>query len=105
MVGDEASVLTPSKKKIKNIAIFLKDEESESEEEEKENALPDPETFGRGKRTAVIADKLRQDTTAEEKRKGNLNFRAVVEFSIFVQLRFLNDPVFCLKVQNIQIFH
>ena len=30
-----ATILTPSKKKIKNIAIFLKDEESEEEEEEK----------------------------------------------------------------------
>ena len=27
-----ATILTPSKKKIKNIAIFLKDEESEEEE-------------------------------------------------------------------------
>merc|ERR1719414_1481304 len=62
-----ATVLTPSKKKIKNIAIFLKD--AESEEEEKENALPDPESLGRGKRGAVLLDKLRQDTTAEEKRK------------------------------------
>ena len=61
-----ATVLTPSKKKIKNIAIFLKD--AESEDEEKEN-LPDPDSFGRGKRTAVIDQKFRQDTTAEEKRK------------------------------------
>ena len=30
-----ATMLTPSKKKIKNIAIFLKDEESEEEEDEK----------------------------------------------------------------------
>ena len=68
-VGDEATLLTPSKKKIKNIAIFLKDEESESGEEDNDNALPDPESFGRGKRGAVLLDKLRQDTTAEEKRK------------------------------------
>ena len=36
--GDEDSpttILTPSKKKIKNIAIFLKDEDSDDEDEEK----------------------------------------------------------------------
>lgn len=65
--GNPATIMTPSKKKIKNIAIFLKD--ADSEEEEKENSLPDPESFGRGKRTAVIDQKLRQDSTAEEKRK------------------------------------
>lgn len=62
-----ATILTPSKKKIKNIAIFLK--EAESEEEDIEPSIPDPESFGRGKRTAVIDQKLRQDSTAEEKRK------------------------------------
>ena len=72
LVGDEAgTLLTPSKKKIKNIAIFLKDEESESEDEGKENTLPDPADLGRGKRGAVLLDKLRQDTTAEEKRKAH----------------------------------
>ena len=37
--GAAATLLTPSKKKIKNIAIFLKDDD-ESEDEEKENSLP-----------------------------------------------------------------
>ena len=65
-----ATLLTTSKKKIKNIAIFLKDADSEEEEKEnKLNQLPDPENFGRGKRTAVLEQKLRQDTTAEERRK------------------------------------
>ncbi len=65
---DPAQILTTSKKKIKNIAIFLKD--ADSSEGEKENkGLPDPEAFGRGKRTAVLEQKLRQDTTADEKRK------------------------------------
>lgn len=63
-----ATLLTSSKKKIRNIAIFLKDADSE-EEDEKPDLLPDQETFGRGKRTAVIDQKLRTDTTAEEKRK------------------------------------
>jgi nucleosome binding factor SPN SPT16 subunit len=65
-----ATVITTSKKKIKNIAIFLKDADSEEEEKEnKKSVLPDPETFGRGKRTAILDQKLRQDPTAEEKRK------------------------------------
>ena len=71
LVNDDSSpatILTPSKKKIKNIAIFLKDEDSDDEDEEKENSLPDPTQFGRGKRTAVVDQKLRQDYTAEEKR-------------------------------------
>ena len=63
-----ATNLTTSKKKIKNIAIFLKDADSEEEKENK-NTLPDPEQFGRGKRSAVLDQKLRQDSTAEEKRK------------------------------------
>ncbi|KRT79094.1 Peptidase [Oryctes borbonicus] len=65
-----ASVLTISKKKIKNIGIFLKDESDEEEEndEEKENT-PKPEILGRGKRTAVIESKLRSEQTSEEKRK------------------------------------
>lgn len=56
--GAPASLLTTSKKKIKNIAIFLKDDD-ESEDDEKENSLPDPEKFGRGRRSAVIDQKLR----------------------------------------------
>ena len=68
VTGDgPATLLTNSKKKIKNIAIFLKD--ASSEEEEKENSLPDPDSLGRGKRSAIIEQKLRQDSTAEEKRK------------------------------------
>jgi nucleosome binding factor SPN SPT16 subunit len=54
---------------IKKYIIFFKDD---SEDEEKENSLPETAgSFGRGKRTAVIDQKLRQDTTAEEKRKRN----------------------------------
>lgn len=87
--GAPATNLTMSKKKIKvgrgsvftvarvfnilfhfqNIAIFLKDADSSEEEKENKNTLPDPEAFGRGKRSAVLEQKLRQDTTAEEKRK------------------------------------
>ncbi|OWR42080.1 FACT complex subunit spt16 isoform X2 [Danaus plexippus] len=67
LVNDEqpASLLTQSKKKIKNIGIFLKDDDEE-EEEEKENKT---EILGRGKRTAVIESKLRTEHSSEDKRK------------------------------------
>ncbi|XP_011506488.1 PREDICTED: FACT complex subunit spt16 isoform X2 [Ceratosolen solmsi marchali] len=66
--GQPASILTPSKKKIKNIGIFLKDDEEEEEDSGKENE-PKPEILGRGKRTAVIESKLRIEHSSEEKRK------------------------------------
>lgn len=63
-----ATVMTNSKKKIKNIGIFLKDDDDDDEEEEKENE-PIEENLGRGRRTAVLDSKLRTDSSAEEKRK------------------------------------
>jgi nucleosome binding factor SPN SPT16 subunit len=67
--GQPATVLTISKKKIKNIGIFLKDESDDDDnDDEKENA-PKPEILGRGKRTAVLESKLRTEHTSEEKRK------------------------------------
>lgn len=77
LVNDEenpASILTQSKKKVKNIGIFLKDDDSEDEEEEevtqnskskKSNEILD----GRGKRTTVLENKLRSENSSEEKRK------------------------------------
>ena len=64
-------LLTPSKKKVKNIAIFLKEDDSEEEKENKDNNASelDPTTFGRGKRSAVLDQKLRADSTTEQKRK------------------------------------
>lgn len=70
--GQPATILTISKKKIKNIGIFLKDEEEEDEEEEEEKEnrrKKQPEILGRGKRTAIIESKLRSEQSAEEKRK------------------------------------
>lgn len=65
-----ATVLTNSKKRIKNVGIFLKEESEEDEEEsEKENEPQQQQILGRGKRTAVLESKLRQDTSSEEKRK------------------------------------
>lgn len=75
MVNDNqpASILTVSKKKIKNIGIFLKDEDEEEEEEAKDTKAKskEPEILakGRGKRTAVIESKLRTEHSSEEKRK------------------------------------
>lgn len=56
-----ATVLTASKKRIKNIGIFLKDESGDEEEEEEEDEKPStrPELLGRGKRTAILDSKLR----------------------------------------------
>lgn len=69
--GVPANVLTMSKKKMKNIGIFLKDESEEEEEndEEKENEPRKSEILGRGKRTAVIESKLRSEPGSEDKRK------------------------------------
>nr|XP_023020384.1 FACT complex subunit spt16 [Leptinotarsa decemlineata] len=65
-----ASVLTVSKKKMKNIGIFLKDDsEEEEDDEEKENTPKKTEVLGRGKRSAVLDSKLRTEHSTEEKRK------------------------------------
>lgn len=63
------TVLTTNKKKLKNIGIFLKDDNDEDNEPEKPSEEINPEMFGRGKRSAVLENKLRQDQTAEEKRR------------------------------------
>ncbi|XP_063216502.1 FACT complex subunit spt16 isoform X2 [Bacillus rossius redtenbacheri] len=68
--GQPATVLTPSKKKMKNIGIFLKDDDEEEEEElETEKKKKEPEILGRGKRSTVLDSKLRSEHSSEEKRK------------------------------------
>ncbi|XP_038118186.1 FACT complex subunit spt16 isoform X1 [Culex quinquefasciatus] len=72
LVNDEspASVLTQSKKKIKNIGIFLKDDDDDEEEEEEVKTKKGPEILGRsGKRSTVLESKLRNEQNSEEKRK------------------------------------
>ncbi|XP_050429833.1 FACT complex subunit spt16-like isoform X2 [Adelges cooleyi] len=72
LVNDDtaATLLTPSKKKLKNIAIYLNDNDAEEEEDdEKENEPKQEPIVGRGKRTAVLESKLRMDSSSEEKRK------------------------------------
>lgn len=77
MVNDEenpASVLTQSKKKMKNIGIFLKEGDSEEDEEnenpQKSNKQSSKDILeSRGKRTTVLENKLRSEHSSEEKRK------------------------------------
>ncbi|XP_054165372.1 FACT complex subunit spt16-like [Oppia nitens] len=66
-----ATVLTQSKKRLKNIAIIIKDDDEESEEEEKKpEIVPEEDYTTRGsRRTAVLENKLRNESTSEEKRK------------------------------------
>ena len=52
-------MLTNSKKRIKNIGIFLKNESEEEEEEEEDRNESRNEIVGRGKRTAILDTKLR----------------------------------------------
>lgn len=68
--GQAATVLTQSKKRIKNVGIFLKedDEEDEEEDDHKEEEKG-PQILGRGKRSTVLENKLRSEHSAEEKRK------------------------------------
>merc|ERR1719411_2271252 len=69
--GEAGVLLTGSKKKVKNIAIFLKDDDSDEEKENQDNnVMDDPMNYGRGaRRGAVLEQKLRADSTTEQKRK------------------------------------
>ncbi|XP_028649456.2 FACT complex subunit SPT16 [Erpetoichthys calabaricus] len=63
-----AALLTPVKKKIKNVGIFLKNEDEEEDEEDKDEA---EELLGRGARAALITERTRNEMTAEEKRRAH----------------------------------
>ncbi|KAK4879994.1 hypothetical protein RN001_008140 [Aquatica leii] len=76
--GNPASLLTMSKKKIKNIGIFLKDDTDDEEEEEEKTTSSKPEILGRGKRTAVIESKLRSEHPSEDKRKEHQKELAIM---------------------------
>ena len=67
----QATVLTQSKKKIKNVGIFLKDDDEDEDEdaEVEEETEKNNEIMGRGKRTTVLDTKLRSEHNSEEKRK------------------------------------
>merc|ERR1712079_36509 len=64
-------ILTGSKKKVKNIAIFLKEDDSDDEKENLDNNMDvDPNAYGRGaRRGAVMEQKLRADDANSAKRK------------------------------------
>ncbi|XP_070294030.1 LOW QUALITY PROTEIN: FACT complex subunit SPT16 [Salvelinus sp. IW2-2015] len=66
---DPATVLTPVKKKIKNVGIFLKNDEEEDDEEDADDA---EELLGKGARgQALLQDRTRNEMTAEEKRRAH----------------------------------
>lgn len=82
--NEPAEILTVSKKRLKNIAIFLKDDDEEDEEEEEKEVESSPKSKKKSKsdspvkeelldrakrRGAIIESKLRQEQSQEEKRK------------------------------------
>ncbi|XP_022082378.1 FACT complex subunit SPT16-like [Acanthaster planci] len=64
-----AVLLTPMKKRIKHIGIFLKGDDEDEDEDLEDAKQKQEELLGRGMRRAVLESKLRTDMTAEEKRK------------------------------------
>ncbi|XP_069044806.1 FACT complex subunit SPT16 [Lepisosteus oculatus] len=64
---DPATILTPVKKKIKNVGIFLKNEEEEDEEE----ADDAEDLLGKGARATLLTERTRNEMTAEEKRRAH----------------------------------
>uniref|UniRef100_A0A8C5M6J7 FACT complex subunit n=1 Tax=Leptobrachium leishanense TaxID=445787 RepID=A0A8C5M6J7_9ANUR len=71
LVNEEgpATILTNVKKKVKNVGIFLKNEDEEEEEEEEKDEAEN--LLGRGSRAAAVltTDRTRNEMTAEEKRR------------------------------------
>ncbi len=57
MIGRSCVAFVKHFAKASKVSVFKDDDESE--DEEKENSLPDPQNFGRGRRSAVIDHKLR----------------------------------------------
>ncbi|CAH1779538.1 unnamed protein product [Owenia fusiformis] len=68
--GSPCTILTASKKQVKHVGIFLKDDDEEEDEEEEEDVDTNqgPEILGRGARGAVLESKLRDEKSTEEKR-------------------------------------
>ncbi|XP_069961297.1 FACT complex subunit spt16-like isoform X1 [Cherax quadricarinatus] len=73
-----ATILTASsKKKLKNVGVFLKDDDEDGEGEEEETKENTSQLLGRGKRTAILDSKLRSEQSTEEKRKQHQKELAV----------------------------
>lgn len=72
---EAATILTQSKKKIENIAIFVKDEDDESDKDQEENDKQKKakdnanEILTRGTRGALLSNKTRADHNQEQVRK------------------------------------
>lgn len=82
VVNDDAaaSVMTHTKKAIKNVGIFLKDDDDDEDDEVDDTEVTDKggkELVGRGKRTTVLDSKLRSEHSSEEKRKQHQKELAV----------------------------
>ncbi|NXA69386.1 SP16H protein, partial [Mohoua ochrocephala] len=63
-----AVVLTSVKKKVKNVGIFLKNEDEDEEEPDKDAA---EDLLGRSSRAALLTERTRNELTAEEKRRAH----------------------------------
>lgn len=64
-----ATVLTPVKKKVKNVGVFLKNEDEVDDDDDKNEAK---DLLGRGVRTAnLLQERTRNEMTAEEKRRAH----------------------------------
>lgn len=74
-----ATVMTQSKKQIKNVGIFLKDDDDEEDDEVEnhEETEKGKDIMGRSKRTTVLDSKLRSEHSSEEKRKQHQKELAV----------------------------
>lgn len=74
-----ATTLTVSKKKLKNIGVFLQEDSEEEENNTEKEKAPKDEILGRtSKRTAVLDSKLRTEHTSEEKRKEHQKELAIL---------------------------
>ncbi|RUS80854.1 hypothetical protein EGW08_011373 [Elysia chlorotica] len=68
--GSPATVLTSTKKRLKHIGIFLKDDDEEDEEDEEVELEKETEqVLGRGRRTAMVEGRTRTEAPSEEKRQ------------------------------------
>jgi len=63
------TLLTSSKKRLKHIGIFLKDDDDDEEDEEEEVEKEAEQLLGRGRRTAMVDSRTRTEAPGEEKRQ------------------------------------
>uniref|UniRef100_A0A8C5P0Y1 FACT complex subunit n=1 Tax=Jaculus jaculus TaxID=51337 RepID=A0A8C5P0Y1_JACJA len=78
-----ATVLTSVKKKVKNVGIFLKNEDEEEEEEEKDEA---EDLLGRGSRAALLTERTRVRRTANSEVRIFTENEIAVELHVTVEI-------------------